>query len=310
MSQLLSTLPRIITEDNICVIIENKPINVSASHINYVAIRSLFTDPEATVEDFVDLQDIPAAIVNSTDGKITINDNMEVMYNNTVMHNSLSRRMIDMLQEGFDISSMIVFMENLMNNPSKTSIDELYDFLEANNLPITPDGHFLAYKRVRDDYMDFHTGTMDNSVGKILEVPRNTVDDRREHTCSSGLHFCSLEYLSHFHSGEGRIVIVKINPKDVVSIPQDYNNSKGRTACYEVVAEHALSEEEEAFNSCYNDEYSPQKNNNQNCSCCDCSGCCDKNDDYGLDWNCDDCVGENCSECLDGDHFKKDPNQY
>jgi hypothetical protein len=33
-------------------------------------------------------------------------------------------------------------------------------------------------------------------------------------------------------------MIVKINPKDVVAIPADYNNTKGRTCKYEVVAEY------------------------------------------------------------------------
>ena len=33
-------------------------------------------------------------------------------------------------------------------------------------------------------------------------------------------------------------MIVKINPKDVVAIPSDYNNTKGRTCRYEVVGEY------------------------------------------------------------------------
>ena len=33
-------------------------------------------------------------------------------------------------------------------------------------------------------------------------------------------------------------MIVKINPKDVVAIPADYNNTKGRTCRYEVVGEY------------------------------------------------------------------------
>jgi hypothetical protein len=34
-----------------------------------------------------------------------------------------------------------------------------------------------------------------------------------------------------------RVVIVKINPADVVSIPSDYKNTKGRCCRYEVIAE-------------------------------------------------------------------------
>jgi hypothetical protein len=51
------------------------------------------------------------------------------------------------------------------------------------------------------------------------------------------LHFCSQEYLPHFGGSDSRVVIVKINPRDVVSIPTDYNNAKGRACRYEVIGE-------------------------------------------------------------------------
>jgi hypothetical protein len=76
---------------------------------------------------------------------------------------------------------------------------------------------------------------MDNSVGQVVEMERNQVDDDQNRTCSTGLHFCSQEYLNHF-SGE-HTMIVKINPADVVSIPNDYNDSKGRACRYEVIGE-------------------------------------------------------------------------
>jgi hypothetical protein len=140
-----------------------------------------------------------------------------------------------MLEDGFDVAPLVEFMHNLMKNPSKRAVDELYGFLEKNSLPITPDGCFLAYKRVRGDYKDCYTGTMDNSVGKVVEMERNMVDDNRDNTCSTGLHFCSHSYLASF--GGERTVIVKVNPADVVSIPSDYNNAKGRACSYEVIGE-------------------------------------------------------------------------
>jgi hypothetical protein len=39
-------------------------------------------------------------------------------------------------------------------------------------------------------------------------------------------------------------MILKINPRDVVSIPSDYNNSKGRTCRYEVIDELAVDPNE------------------------------------------------------------------
>ena len=98
---------------------------------------------------------------------------------------------------------------------------------------------FLAFKNVRNDYRDIHSGNFDNSIGQVCEMPRNGVDEDKDRTCSAGLHFCSIEYLPHFSdSNGGHTMIVKINPRDVVAIPADYNNTKGRTCKYEVVAEY------------------------------------------------------------------------
>jgi hypothetical protein len=87
---------------------------------------------------------------------------------------------------------------------------------------------------------------MDNSVGKTVEMERNTVDDNASNTCSTGLHFCSLSYLDHFGGSDSRVMVLKINPRDVVSIPADYNATKGRACRYEVIDEIG-GKAEEAF---------------------------------------------------------------
>lgn len=156
------------------------------------------------------------------------------------LSNALTTRIVKMREEGFDSAPLIKFIGNLYDNPSSTAVNELFLFLDASTLPITEDGCFIAYKIVRNDYLDCYTGKMDNSVGKIVQMPRNQVDDKRENTCSRGLHFCSRSYLPHYGSygrSQDRCVLVKINPADVVSIPSDYNNAKGRTWRYEVVGE-------------------------------------------------------------------------
>jgi hypothetical protein len=115
---------------------------------------------------------------------------------------------------------------------------------EANSyqVPLTDDGCFLAYKAVRNDYLDCYTGKVDNSVGQTPMMPRKAVDPDRRNQCSQGYHFCSLGYLASF-SGN-KIMAVKVNPKDVVAIPEDYNYTKGRTWKYEVVYEVADKDEE------------------------------------------------------------------
>jgi len=177
---------------------------------------------------------VRTAVEGIEDCEVTVADGL-VFYQDEAIHNTLTARMISMLAQGFDIQPLMLFLDNLMENESFRAINELYSFLEKSNLPITSDGYFLAYKRIKDDYTDCHTGSIDNSIGATPEMPRNRVDDNKDNTCSSGLHFCARGYLSSF--GGGRTVVVKINPKDVVSIPSDYNDMKGRCCKYTVVQE-------------------------------------------------------------------------
>ena len=231
--------PFLIQGKNIVVVIGNNSHTISSTHISYEKIKEAIKAADwDTVKELIEPRKV---VLNYGAGNVAIQGD-KMFWKGQEFHNHLAAKMIEMYQEGFPIEPMVKFMENLMSNPSKRAVDELYGFLEKGNLPITADGHFLAYKKVRDDYLDVHSGTMDNSVGKIVEMERNAVDDRAENTCSTGLHFCSQYYLNHF--GGSRTMILKINPRDVVSIPADYNASKGRACRYEVIGEVGVSVED------------------------------------------------------------------
>lgn len=224
--------PYIIQGNNVVVVIDNVPHSINKTHVVYQRVVDAIKSSDwETVNQLINPTKV---VLEYGSGNVSVQG--ETLYwKDKAMHTSLSSRMIQMLQDGFPIEPMVQFMENLMQNPSKRAVTELYGFLEKNNLPITPDGHFLAYKRINFDYTDCYTGEIDNSVGSVVEMERNEVDDNKDRTCSTGLHFCSRDYLNHFR-GE-RIVIVKINPRDVVSIPTDYNDAKGRACRYEVIDE-------------------------------------------------------------------------
>jgi hypothetical protein len=230
--------PFIIQGNNVTVVIGNKPHTISKTHITYQKVLDAIKAGDwDTVKDVIEPKKV---VLNYGQGNVSVQG--ETLYwKGEVLNSGLASRMIAMLQEGFPIEPMVNFMENLYKNPSKRSVTELYGFLEKNNLPITPDGYFLAYKKVRADYTDVHSGKFDNSVGQVVEMERNAVDDDKDRTCSTGLHFCAQSYLDHF--GGQRVVIVKVNPADVVSIPSDYNDAKGRACRYEVIGEVGLSEE-------------------------------------------------------------------
>lgn len=265
------SFPYIVQGSNITVVIGTTPHTVSKSHIAYnKLLNAIKADDWETVQDIIEPK---KAVINFGQGNIEIQGD-QIFWKGREMHNALTKRMVAMIQEDFPVEPLVAFMENLMENPSKRAVNELYGFLEKNTLPITSDGCFLAYKKVRQDYFDVHSQTVLNkpavymtdedtaalaeAVGKnnevtvevvdgvtVVSMERNLVDDDQNRTCSTGLHFCSKEYLTSF--GGDRIVILKINPRDVVSIPNDYNDSKGRCARYEIVDEIDKDKADEAF---------------------------------------------------------------
>ena len=240
------TIPYLIGRDTITVMVNGATNTVSSTHVNYQALRAAIRDRQwDRIPDLVS----PARAVESFDsGNIRVVDG-EVLYQGRPLHNAVTTRILSMIREGFDAGPLTAFLAKLMNNPSKTAVDELYEWLERTSLPITEDGDFLAYKKVRDDYLSFHDGRTSNRIGESPELPRNQVDDNRDRTCSQGLHFCSLSYLPQYHGGRGRVMILKINPADVVSIPADYDMAKGRAWTYLILGEHKGGEHTEAFDT-------------------------------------------------------------
>lgn len=237
--------PVIMNDKFVSIVIDNTPYTVMAYDTRFdQLINAIKAEDWDLVRQFADKK---VAVKVQSKGVITVEDGTVKWYGKP-LHTALTTRMIQMMEDGFNIKPLMAFLENLMMNPSSTAVNELYGFLEAGGHPVTPDGHFLAYKRVNAKYKDCHTGTIDNSIGQKPEMPRNMVDDNRSNTCSQGLHFCALSYLPAFHNTEDtHVMIVKINPADVVSIPSDYNNAKGRCWKYEVIGEYKGPIAKEAF---------------------------------------------------------------
>lgn len=292
----------------ISIMIDGKMKPVDTAHRNYDAIKNAIIACQwDIIPNLINIKEqVESAIQSSaTAGKVTI-ENGEVFYNNKAIHNSLTERIIDMARQGFDIGYMVKFLENLMKNPSFRAVNELYGFLESGSIPITENGTFLAYKKIRNDWTDIHSGTFDNSIGAVCEMPRNMVDEDSSRTCSAGLHVCSYDYLAHFsRDNDDRVVICEINPADVVSIPADYNNTKMRVCKYTVIGEVEDYKESEILNNSFistNDMFPDQERNKNDWS--DISTC--SNDDLEDDESSKN-VGKSIQRALeDGDMYHED----
>lgn len=160
-------------------------------------------------------------------------------YDEEEVGHELSDTIYKHIDEGRDPERFVKFLGNLYQNPNKQSVDELYKFMQDQQLPVTPEGTLKAYKSIRHDYTDHHTGTFNNRPGQSHEMPRNKVDPDPQRGCSYGFHVGSIEYAVNFR--RGKLVVVEVNPKDVVAVPND-DTRKMRVCKYTVVRE--LDEDE------------------------------------------------------------------
>lgn len=225
------------TDTSITVYFNDGPITVTDDHIKWKDIK-LAVSAGAVTESLKNLMSIKhavqEAVKDSTNFSVT---NYGVLFNGKYINNTLTQRIMDMFEKGLDYSPLQNFLIKCQNNTSFRVVNSLYDFLDKGQLPITPEGNFLAYKVVTSNYKDKYTRTLNNNVGCKVSVPRNEVDENPDQTCSNGLHVCSYSYVQHFLNRGDRLVCVEVDPVDVVAIPRDYNDSKMRTCGYTVISD-------------------------------------------------------------------------
>jgi hypothetical protein len=254
-------IPYILTEKSLTVVFDGKAQSMNCEHPSWLQaqdalkaqdwdrLEKLF-DVESAVEDYLDAE----ANIEVKDG--------QVLYQGESMHNMVVDKILNFMKQNLPHQPLVKFLGKLMDNPSRRAIDELYSFLEHKNMPITPEGNFLAYKGVNQDFTDFYSGKFDNSVGSVLEMRRNGVCDDANMGCSSGFHAGSYDYAKGYASGGGHLMIVEIDPADVVSVPLCSDCQKLRTAKYKVVGVYETIDApplDEGLNTTYSGylEYDP-----------------------------------------------------
>jgi hypothetical protein len=234
------------TTDAITVVICGRAYSISAHQPGFDRVQRAVAEHRDPIEILGIIQESANKVQEivreslrrqSLSGRLTYDEGV-LYYDGLPLFNYAATSMVKFLQLGHDASALGAFIEKQQEHPNKVMHDELYKFLEHGKIPLTPDGDFLTYKAVRPDYKDIHSGTFLNRVGDRPRLSgHSAVDPDRNRTCSYGLHVCSFGYLPHFANADGHVMICKVDPRDVVAIPSDYNNTKMRVVGYEVVAE-------------------------------------------------------------------------
>ena len=182
----------------------------------------------------------------------------------------LAKKLLDYIDNKLDVDPLIKFWKHLLLNPDSGVRTQLYSFLQHNGHPITEQGYFLAYKacavkkryntETGEEEMQFKysedTGELEEKytqslvftsyhqgphgsiikVGAPVKMPREECDSNPDRTCSEGLHVGSMEYVHDFGYSEGVILEVLVSPRNVVAVPNDYNNTKMRCCEYFPIA--------------------------------------------------------------------------
>jgi hypothetical protein len=230
-------VPFTISTGSIVVVLGTSVETITSGNVNYEKIKEELQKDSHDVEVISNLINKKAAVESFGAGLIKIVGNT-VTFNGEVVDDTLTDKMVSVMDEGFDVGPWAKFYENLQENPSFNSRASLFNFLEKFQAPFTEDGCFIAFKRVRENFMDIYSGTFDNSVGTVVKMERRNVNEDSSQTCSAGLHVAASSYLNSYASAaNNKTIMVKVNPRDVVAVPHDYNFSKMRVCEYEVIAD-------------------------------------------------------------------------
>ena len=197
-------------------------------------------------DDVADMVDLGRAIQRKFDdvviGRVAVR-NEKVYFDDDPMDGAVTDAILRFLDEGEDVTPLVKFMENVMANPQEHSREQFYRWLDHHQFPIDEDGCIIAYKGVTADHKSIHSGgayvngewvqgRIPNEKGSVITMARSSVAHDPNVACHTGLHAGTWEYASSF----GEVVLhVKINPRDVVSVPHDCTSQKVRVCRYEVM---------------------------------------------------------------------------
>jgi hypothetical protein len=229
-----------ITASNITVLAGGQVIQIPSTHAGFAALAAHLQEPSHDLDTIRQLADKREALARLTAGQVTVMGST-VYYRGVPIRSALSNRLIELTDSGYDATPWALFMDKVMQNPSENSRERLFEFLDRWKAPLTPDGNFVAFKGVKEDYSSTRTrpdGTkVYNRPGDTVEMPREEVVEDPNVTCASGLHACASHYLDCFWGTQNKVLALEINPADVVSIPTDYNLSKMRVCRYTVIGD-------------------------------------------------------------------------
>lgn len=227
---------------------DGKDLAADNKHGNFEGILAALETGNLSDEEIVRLFDVALALTDKFEAlseRVSVNGG-KVFLDGDEVTDSISDLIIRFLSDGKDFDPLVRFLENVATNPDPHSKENLFRWLEGHRWSITTDGHFVAYKGVlKDGYLSKQEGTaqvdgrvitgrIPNVPGTRITMPRSEVQHDPSNGCSTGLHAANWNFARDWAQV---VVQVKINPRDVVSVPTESGDHKLRVCAYEVVGE-------------------------------------------------------------------------
>lgn len=180
----------------------------------------------------------------------------DVLWDGDPVHSALAEHLSRVIQSGNEhgFTATAKFWEKLESNPNEHSREQAFEWLAASQFQITAEGDVVGYKgvyangdgtfrswgksEVKGTPSAFVNGAplpelsnVTQSIGDIVTMPRSEVKHDPNVHCHRGLHVATRSYAT----GYGNTVLeVHVNPRDIVSVPNDSNGQKVRSCRYYV----------------------------------------------------------------------------
>lgn len=239
-------------EEVLSVVIDGQPRIVRSDSPRFDEILTRVRAGDATVVDLFDVAEALGRKFEYLTERVTAR-NGRIYFDGDEINNALTKQIQRYVAAGTkEWEPLVLFFEKVQTNVDPNSREQLYGFIERNEITIAENGDVVFYKgvdRFEEDgeviYRPRHAGygiidgieyrdeKLPQKVGSTVEMPRNMVRNDPHSACHTGLHAATFDFAQSFAGGT--VLEIHVNPRDVVSVPDQAN--KVRVCRYVVVKE-------------------------------------------------------------------------
>ena len=246
-------------DETLTVFADGRAFVANNTHPKWDEIKRMAViDDDPSVVDVIDGAVKAVKEFKRLGAQVTVSDG-RLFFDGDEVNNAVAKKVVEFINEGVeDWKPLVAFMEKVFTNPETHSREQLFEWMERHAFSINEEGDILGYKSVRRvregsgqfdgfEFQSISSGSEDvmvdgkvfigyipQNVGSVVEMPRSVVQHDPSNGCGVGLHVANYRYATTWSSSDA-VLLVAVNPRDVVSVPTESNFEKVRVCRYRVV---------------------------------------------------------------------------